>query len=97
MFEIAKELISELDKFHYIPQLGFKAKRNQGTFLGGLFTILVGIIIFYILGDQLYFMSQYKAFYHKEFATVANLTDIGKVNLDDMGTLPFFGIHYKGK
>ena len=28
---------------------------------------------------------------------MANLTDIGVVYLDDMGTLPFFSVHYKGK
>ena len=56
MFRIFQEVISDIDKFDYVPKLGYKAKQKQGTVLGGVFTILVGLIIFYILGDQLHLM-----------------------------------------
>ena len=88
------ELIANKDKFHYVPQLGFNAKRNQGTFLGGLFTIFLGVIILNFLGTELYIMASFKGYYHRSTLTVANLTEIGIVNLDDMGTLPFFSVHY---
>ena len=42
-------------------------------------------------------MAEYKGYYHRATVTVANLTEIGVVNLDDMGTLPFFSVHYRGK
>ena len=51
MLDILKELFSNLDKFHYAPRLGFKAKPKQGTVLGGLMTVFIGLIILYILGD----------------------------------------------
>ena len=51
MILILKELITGLDKFHYALRLGFKAKPKQGTVLGGLMTVFIGLNIFYILGD----------------------------------------------
>ena len=96
MFALFKEVISELDQFHYEPRLGFKAKPKQGTFLGGVSTVIMGSIIFYIMGNQLHILSEYKQQYHKSIETVANLTEVGTVKLDDMGTLPFYSVHYKG-
>tara|TARA_B110000285_G_C14967703_1_gene534933 strand:+ start:49 stop:222 length:174 start_codon:yes stop_codon:yes gene_type:complete len=57
MLSIIQELVVGLDKFHYAPRLGFKAKPKQGTLLGGLCTVFIGLVILYILGDQLHIMS----------------------------------------
>jgi len=53
-------------------------------------------MILYFLQAQLQLMTEYKGYYFKSFVTLANLTDVGVVSFDDMGTLPFFGVHYKG-
>ena len=42
-------------------------------------------------------MIKYKHFYHRNTVTAVNFNKIGIVALDDMGTLPFFSVHYKGK
>ena len=42
-------------------------------------------------------MLNYQHFYQRSTFTVANLTEIGEVSLEEMGTLPFFSVHYKGK
>ena len=41
-------------------------------------------------------MGIYDNYYHRSIETVANLTDIGVVTLEEMRTLPFFGVHWKG-
>ena len=42
-------------------------------------------------------MTLYEGYYHRDIESAANLTDIGIVSLEEMGTLPFFGVHYLGK
>ena len=96
MWDITKELIENLDKFHYRPQLGFKAKPKQGTLLGGLSTVLMGFMILYILINGLHVMYLYEGYYLKTIDTNANLAEIGILKLEDMGTLPFWSVHYKG-
>ena len=73
------------------------AKKNQGTFFGGFSTILMGVLIFYYMGNELKLMAELKGYNLISSFTVANLTEIGNVELEDMGTLPFFSVHYKGK
>ena len=94
---IFEEMIINLDKFHYVPNLGFKAKRNQGTVLGGIFTLCLGFAILYYLGIEVNLMTEFKRAYERSGITEANMAEIGILNLDDMGALPFFGVHYKGK
>ena len=53
MLNIFTELIINMDKFHYVPTLGFHAKRNQGTVLGGLMTFILGVMIAGFFGDEL--------------------------------------------
>ena len=48
------------------------------------------------MGSELQLMADFKQFDQRSSFTVANLTQIGIINLDDMGTLPFFSVHYKG-
>ena len=91
------EVFEDLDKFDYIPQLGFKTKRSQGTLLGGFFTIIIGGIILYYLGSELRLMAEFKGYYQRSSFTVANLTEIGIVQLEDMGSLPFLSVHHEGK
>ena len=57
---------------------------------------MVGCVILSIFATQIYSMANYEGYYHKSITSVANLTDIGIVNLDDMGTMPFYSVHYKG-
>ena len=96
MLSIIEEIIINFDKFAYVPQLGFTAKKNQGTFFGGFSTILMGVLIFYYMGNELKLMAELKGYNLISIISVANLTDIGIVKLEDMGTLPFFSVHYKG-
>ena len=42
-------------------------------------------------------MTEFKGYEQRSTFTIANLTEIGNVELEDMGTLPFFSVHYKGK
>ena len=42
-------------------------------------------------------MAEYKGYSHRSTFTIANLTEVGSVSLDDMGSLPFFSLSYKGK
>ena len=97
MLNIFEELIINMDKFHYVPSLGFHAKRNQGTVLGGIFTCCLGLTILYYLGSELLLMSEFKGYYQSTSFAQANMAEIGIVSLDEMGTLPFFSVHYKGK
>jgi len=54
-------------------------------------------MILYFAQTKLQLMADYKGYYLKSIETVTNFTDLGIIKLDDMGTLPFFSIHYKGK
>ena len=92
-----KEVLENIDKFHYVPRLGFKGNFKQGTTLGGLCTVVIGIILSWFLVEQLRMMAMYEGYYHRSISTIANLTDIGEVRLEDMDSLPFFGVHLKGK
>ena len=96
MMEPVIETIGNIDKFHYTPLLGWKGKKKQGTTLGGCSTILIGLIIIFILADHIYIVSKYEGYYHRSIDTVANFTEIGLVEMKDMGTLPYFSVHYKG-
>ena len=42
-------------------------------------------------------MAEFKGYYKSSSFAQANMTEIGIVSLDDMGTLPFYSVHYKGK
>ena len=42
-------------------------------------------------------MADFKGYYQRSSYTIANLTEIGIVKLEDMGSLPFFSVHYEGK
>lgn len=88
--------IKEIDKFHYIPVLSFKGKQKQTTLLGGYLTMFIGLYIMYYLGEEMHRMLIFEGFYFRSFETVADMKEIGKIKLDEMGTLPFYGVHYKG-
>ena len=42
-------------------------------------------------------MTQFKGYYERSIFTESPLTEIGIIKLDDMGSLPFFAVHFKGK
>ena len=42
-------------------------------------------------------MANYEGYYHKSILSVANLNELGIVNFDEMGTMPFFSVHFRGK
>ena len=76
--------------------LYWKGKKKQGTALGGCSTILILIMIVFILIDHIYVVSKYEGYYHTSIETVANFKEIGIVEMKDMGTVPYFSVHYKG-
>jgi len=90
------EAVESVDKFHYTPLLGWKGKKKQGTCLGGCSTIIIGLIIMFILVDNIIILTKYEGYYHRSIETSANLTEIGIVQMEDMGTVPYFSVHYKG-
>lgn len=96
VMEPVYDAICDVDKFHYSPLLGWKGKKKQGTTLGGCSTILIGLIILAILSDQIYVVTLYEGYYHRQIDSVANMKEIGLVQMKDMGTLPYFSVHYKG-
>ena len=51
----------------------------------------------YYLGTELELMVEFKGYYQRSSVTIANMAEIGIVELDHMGSIPFFSIHYKGK
>ena len=59
--------------------------------------MFLGIAILLFLGDEFHQMTDFKGFYQRSSFTISNMTEIGIVKLEDMGTLPFFSVHYKGK
>ena len=94
--EEIKVAICAVDAFHYTPLLGWKGKKKQGTQLGGCSTIFIGFLILAILTDQIISVQKLEGYYHRSIETVSNFTDIGIVQMKDMGTLPYFSVHYKG-
>jgi hypothetical protein len=57
---------------------------------------LIGLIIIFILADHIFIVSKYEGYYHRAIETVANFTEIGLVEMKEMGTIPYFSVHYKG-
>ena len=92
-----ENLIQEIDCFHYVPRLSFKGMPKQGTTVGGFCTIVLGLIILAILGDQMHNIMIYEGYYYRSIVTASNHTEIGAIKLEDMKTLPFFSVHYRGK
>lgn len=65
--------------------------------MGGCSTILIFLIVIYVFVYEMYLMVIFSDYYHRQIETAANMEDIGIVSLDEMGTLPFFSVHYEGK
>lgn len=73
--------ITAQDKFNHAPQLRFKGRINQKTLLGGFWSILLSIFIYYQWFETLLLMFTYKKSYTSYVETEANFDEVGKVLL----------------
>ena len=54
------------------------------------------MIIIYVAIYEFYLIYSYSDYYHRQIETIANMDEIGIVSMEDMGTIPFFSVHYMG-
>ena len=58
--------------------------------------MLLSIFILFLWYNRLLIMTMFEKSHMTNFVTLADLNEIGTVNMKEMGTIPFFSIHYKG-
>ena len=88
--------IKKLDKFHYVPILGFQGRAKQSSILGGCSTVIIFLIITYVFFYEMHLVFNYYDYYHRQIETAADMNEIGLVSMDEMGTTPFYSVHYDG-
>jgi hypothetical protein len=88
--------IRRMDKFHYVPRLGFQGKAKQSSLLGGCSTIGIGLILSFVFLREIVKVIDNSDFYHLQIETAVDFAQLGQVKLDEMGTMPYYSVHYEG-
>ena len=90
--------VKEWDNFGAPIDLNFK--QHSGTYntkCGGSVTVILTIFMTWILYTNLIWMFYYKADLITTYESATNYTQLGAINLREMGNLPFYLIEHNRK
>ena len=96
MLSSISHFVTHLDNFSHFPTINFNRKKKISTFPGGLYSIFFTAFVWWQWYQQLTLMVTYKGGTVNQIEHAAEFENIGKVNFNDSGSLPFYYVHYKG-
>jgi hypothetical protein len=74
----------------------FNGKKKQGTIPGGTLSIILGLFVYFLWYSKLMIMAKFEKNHLTNIVIKADMKEIGIVSLQEMGTLPFFSVHFLG-
>ena len=89
MYSYVKQQIKAQDNFGFSPSIRFNVKQKFNTIPGGLFSMFFSLFTLWLWYHNFEMMFRYQDQYISSFVSETNLTEVGKVYLNDMGVMPF--------
>ena len=97
MLQKVIKFIRQQDAFAFSPSLGFNIKKKFTTIPGGIFSIVFSIFTYWLWFSQLSKMYNLQEPNVITFEDHIDLDKLGNTNLNEMKTLPFVTLRYKGR
>ena len=96
MLHYVANTVAQKDTFHHPVHIIFNQKKKQGTVPGGTLSIALGFFVIFLWYSKLMVMTKFEKNHLTNFERRADMAEIGTLSLQEMGTLPFFSVHFYG-